>query len=224
MKKPVFFVSSANDFTFAAIFYNNVFDIEYCQQNVSCESLMLIFNHLLEKYNLRLSDISDLFLNIGPGGFTAVRIAISFISPIWQIHNFNLIALPASYFFLSSDLFLKNDKIAVLIKGKKYDGFVQIFDKNLNEKTEILAINCDEVESFCKQNKVKNIITNCDIKLSDTLEIVNYNFDYLMLKNLPFLIENFNFLKSKFLLKEKIIDAIYCKEADALTLKERGLA
>jgi hypothetical protein len=38
------------------------------------------------------------------------------------------------------------------------------------------------------------------------------------------LIENFNFLKSKLLLKEKIIDAIYCKEADALTLKERGLA
>jgi len=224
MKKPIFFVSSANDFTFIAIFYNNVFDIEHCEQNASCENLVTIFDKLLQKHSLRLNDISDLFINVGPGGFTAVRVAISFISPIWQIYNFNLIALPATYFFLSDSLFAKSDEVTVLVKGKKHDGFIQIFDKQLNEKNEILAINFDEVENFCDKNEVKNMITNCNINLSDALEVISYNLDYLNLKNLPFLIKNFDVLREKFLLKNNIIEAIYCKEADALTLKERGLA
>ena len=67
----------------------------------------------LKKIKIKISDISRIFVNLGPGKFTSLRISLSIAKAISFTNNISLIG------FQSSDLTNKNYKYLIKLDKKK---------------------------------------------------------------------------------------------------------
>ena len=67
----------------------------------------------LKKIKIKISDISRIFVNLGPGKFTSLRISLSIAKAISFANNISLIG------FQSSDLTNKNYKYLIKLDKKK---------------------------------------------------------------------------------------------------------
>ena len=57
----------------------NIYNITYDNTKINYEKLTLIINDFLKNLNLKIENISKIYVNIGPGSFTGIRNSLSVV-------------------------------------------------------------------------------------------------------------------------------------------------
>tara|TARA_B100002003_G_scaffold213210_1_gene210735 strand:+ start:180 stop:785 length:606 start_codon:yes stop_codon:yes gene_type:complete len=181
-------------------FENKSFFKSLQRTNFSNDLLMKQILEFLKENNLDLKNISDIFVNQGPGSFSGLRGSISTAKGISIAKKINLFGY--STFLLSWVEFYNYSKpICCILKfNEKY--FFQKFTNNKNFKIEPKIATCDE------------IIKNFEKSLIIIAENNKKDFDNRLLK-----LENahivkldpnkLEFLKNMNLLEKKLIRPVY---------------
>jgi tRNA threonylcarbamoyl adenosine modification protein YeaZ len=164
------------------------------------DSLMQYILSFFEKNNLKFENLSQVFVNQGPGNFSGLRSSLAIAKGISLSNNLNLFGYN-TLLLCCSKFFNKKDIIYGIIKvRKKY--FIKKFDTNLKSNIKMKEISIDElVRQYQKKILVapKNLIRHFDEEI-------------LKLKNLDFVDLDHNeleFLKLKGLLDEELIKPLY---------------
>ena len=143
-----------------------------------------------EENNLKFDDISQIFVNQGPGNFSGLRGSLSIAKGISLSKNLNLFGYN-TFIWSCVKFFNKKECICSFIKFReKY--FIKKFDKNLKSISKVKEIEVDEiVKKYNNKFKVipKNMSKYFDKKILklNNLSIVNLNHDkleFLQLKDL----------------------------------------
>ena len=153
-----------------------------------------------EENNLKLDDISQIFVNQGPGNFSGLRGSLAVAKGLSLSKNLNLFGYN-TFIWACVKFFKKKNFIYSLIKFReKY--FIKKFDANLNSVSKLEEIDEDEIiKKYDNKFKVipKNMV-NCFcekvLKLNN-LSIVDLDHNEL------------EFLKLKGLLDEELIKPLY---------------
>lgn len=114
------------------------------------ENLMPLIVELLERNNIKLSDINLIAVCVGPGSFTGIRIGIATIKPMAEVYNIPIASVTSLECLGVSN---KADTIISLIDARNNQVYAGIFDKNINLKEEYMA---DDI------NIVLDKIKKCD--------------------------------------------------------------
>jgi len=153
-----------------------------------------------EENKLKLDDISQIFVNQGPGNFSGLRGSLALAKGISISKNLKLFGY--NTFILScAKFFNKKDSIFSLIKFReKY--FVKKFDTNLRSTSKVTEITREEIiKNYNNKFKVipKNLKKNFDKKIFelDNTSIVELDHNQL------------EFLQLKGLLDENLIKPLY---------------
>ena len=76
-------IDAAGENIFLAIIDNNgIYNISHTNSKTNYEKLMILINNFLNSKNLKINDISTLYVNRGPGSFAGIRNSISVIKAI----------------------------------------------------------------------------------------------------------------------------------------------
>ena len=68
---------------FFVIINNHInYNITYENTKINFEKLMLLINDFLNSKNIRINDISEIYVNRGPGSFAAIRNSLSTIKAL----------------------------------------------------------------------------------------------------------------------------------------------
>jgi len=152
------------------------------------------------EHNLEFDDISQIFVNQGPGNFSGLRGSLAIAKGVSLSKNLNLFGYD-TFIWSCAKFFNKKDYIYSLIKlREKY--FIKKFDKNLNSvsKAEEIIVN-EIIKKYDNKFKVipKNAIKYFDKKILklNNLSIVDLDHNEL------------EFLQLKGLLDEKLIKPLY---------------
>jgi|TARA_Y100000992_G_scaffold275087_1_gene218403 Inactive homolog of metal-dependent proteases, putative molecular chaperone len=109
-------VDAATDKIFLMIIYNDInYNITHENTKTNFEKLMILINEFLNSKNLKMKDISELYVNRGPGSFAGIRNSLSTIK---AIH----LAMNIDYYGFSFDDFSG-------IKEVKYQNIPYLCDK-----------------------------------------------------------------------------------------------
>ena len=121
-----------------------------------------------DENNLKFGDISQIFVNQGPGNFSGLRGSLATAKGISLSKNLNLCGYN-TFIWACSKFFNKKDTICSLIKFReKY--FVKKFDKNLN------------TISKAKETTKEELIKNYDTKFLTIPKNIAKNFDKKILQ------------------------------------------
>lgn len=124
---------------------DNVFSFEDGTQNKHSDGILKIIDDLLIRADLKISDINNICICLGPGSFTGVRVAVSVAKGL-------AVGNKAKVFVCSNfDIFgkLKNDSILVL---DGFSNFVYI-RKCQNDKIEDSCVDVDELVKIIKTQR-----------------------------------------------------------------------
>ena len=81
MKKLI--IDTTKDKIFFVIINNHInYNITYENTKINFEKLMLLINDFLNSKNIRINDISEIYVNRGPGSFAAIRNSLSTIKAL----------------------------------------------------------------------------------------------------------------------------------------------
>ena len=58
---------------------NDIYNISYDNTKINYEKLIVIINDFLSNYNLKISDIKNIYINRGPGSFAGIRNSMSIV-------------------------------------------------------------------------------------------------------------------------------------------------
>jgi len=153
-----------------------------------------------DENNLKFGDITQIFVNQGPGNFSGLRGSLATAKGISLSKNLNLYGYN-TFIWSCSKFFNKRDIICSLIKFReKY--FIKKFDKNLNTVSKVQEITKEE------------LIKNYNTKFLATPKNIAKNFDQKILQlshlNIVDLDHNdLEFLQFKGLLDEDLIKPLY---------------
>ena len=76
-------IDAANEKIFLMIINNdNSYNIVHENNKVNLEKMMILIEIFLKSNNLKINDISELYVNRGPGSFAAIRNSLSIIKAI----------------------------------------------------------------------------------------------------------------------------------------------
>jgi len=143
-----------------------------------------------EGNNLRFSDISQIFVNQGPGNFSSLRVSLSIAKGISLSKNLNLFGYN-TFIWSCAKFFNKSESIYSIIKFReKY--FIKKFDKNLQSTKKVEEIKEDEiVKKYYNKFKIipKNTTKYFDNKILklNNLHVANLDhneLEFLQLKGL----------------------------------------
>ena len=163
----------------------------------------LIMKQILDffmKNNLKFEDISQIFVNQGPGNFSGLRGSLAVAKGISLAKNLNLFGYN-TFIWSCAKFYNKKDSIFSLVKFReKY--FIKKFDKYLNESSKIEEVTEEE------------IIKKYDDKFKVIPESATKYFDKKILELNNLSIENLDhneleFLQLKGLLDEELIKPLY---------------
>ena len=132
--------------------------------------------------NIKFGDISNIFVNQGPGNFSGLRGSLATAKGVSLAKNLNLFGYN-TFIWSCAKFFNKKDSIFSLIKFReKY--FIKNFDKNLNSASKVEEVTVDEIiKKYDNKFKVipKNRIKYFDEKILklNNLSIVNLDHNQL---------------------------------------------
>ena len=150
--------------------------------------------------NLKFDDISQVFVNQGPGNFSGLRGSLAIAKGVSIAKNLNLFGYN-TFIWSCVRFFDKKDFIYSLIKFReKY--FIKKFDKNLNSVSKVEEVTTDEIiKKYDNKFKVipKNTVKYFDEKILklNNLSIVDLDHNEL------------EFLQLKGLLDKELIKPLY---------------
>ena len=76
-------IDAANDNIFLMVINNNdIYNISHENNKTNYEKLMILINKFLNSKNLKINDISVLYVNRGPGSFAGIRNSLSIVKAI----------------------------------------------------------------------------------------------------------------------------------------------
>ena len=109
-------IDAANDNIFLMVINNNdIYNISHENNKTNYEKLMILINKFLNSKNLKINDISALYVNRGPGSFAGIRNSLSTAK---AIH----VARKIDYYCYSFKDFATKD-------GTKYENIPKLCDK-----------------------------------------------------------------------------------------------
>ena len=152
------------------------------------------------KNNLKFEDISQIFVNQGPGNFSGLRGSLAVAKGISLAKNLNLFGYN-TFIWSCAKFYNKKDSIFSLVKFReKY--FIKKFDKYLNESSKIEEVTEEEIiKKYDKKFKVipKSVIKDFDKKILKLNNLSIENLDHNELE----------FLQLKGLLNKDLIRPLY---------------
>ena len=114
-------IDAANEKIFFSIITDSKsYTTTYINSRENFDQFVKLLMDFLEKNNIYMKNINNIFINQGPGKFTSIRISISVAKGISLINNINLIG------FKSSD-----------IKEDNYKNLLELYKKKLLIKNRI---------------------------------------------------------------------------------------
>ncbi len=150
--------------------------------------------------NLKFDDISNIFVNQGPGNFSGLRGSLAIAKGVSLSKNLNLFGYN-TFIWSCAKFFNKKDSIFSLIKFReKY--FVKKFDKNLKSTSKIEEVTVDEIIN--KYDNKFNVISKNAIKYFDEKILKLNNLSIVDLDH-----NELEFLQLKGLLDEELIKPLY---------------
>ena len=174
--------------------------IQFLQSDkLNNDLLMKQILDFLSENKLKLEDISQIYVNQGPGNFSGLRGSLAIAKGMSLSKKINLIGY--NTFIWSCAKFINKKKICSLIKFReKY--FIKIFKENLSHASQIKEITKEEIlKKYDKTSKVipKNVVKYFDSSIMklDNLYIVDLDHNELEL------------LQLKGLLDENLIKPVY---------------
>ena len=76
-------IDAANEKIFFMIINNNIsYNIAYENTKNNFEKMMILINEFLKSNNMKINDISELYVNRGPGSFAGIRNSLSTVKAI----------------------------------------------------------------------------------------------------------------------------------------------
>jgi len=163
----------------------------------------LLMKHLLDffaKNNLKFDDISQIFVNQGPGNFSGLRGSLATAKGVSLAKNLNLFGYN-TFIWSCAKFFNKKDSTFSLIKFReKY--FVKKFDKNLNSASKVEEVTVDEI--IKKYDNKFNVIPRNMIKYFDKKILKLNNLNIIDLDH-----NELEFLQLKGLLDKGLIKPLY---------------
>ncbi len=153
-----------------------------------------------KKNNLKLADLSLIFVNQGPGNFSALRASLAIAKGISISKNLKLFGYN-TFIWSCAKFFKKNNSIFSFVRFReKY--FIKKFNKNLKSVSKIKEISEDEIIKKYK-NKLKVIPKNMTQYFNkEILKLNNLNIENLDHNQLEF-------LQLKGLLDKDLIKPLY---------------
>lgn len=94
---------------------NDIYNIKKENTKINYEKLTLIINDFLSLYELKLNDISKIYLNRGPGSFAGIRNSVSIIKAFYLTNKID-------YYCYSNEDFKG-------VKDIKYENIPDLCDK-----------------------------------------------------------------------------------------------
>ena len=150
--------------------------------------------------NLKFDDISQVFVNQGPGNFSGLRGSLAIAKGVSIAKNLNLFGYN-TFIWSCVKFFNKKDSIFSLIKFReKY--FIKKFDKNLKSTSKIEEVTVDEIIN--KYDNKFNVIPKNVIKYFDERILKLNNLSIVDLDH-----NELEFLHLKGLLDEELIKPLY---------------
>ena len=150
--------------------------------------------------NIRFDDISQIFVNQGPGNFSGLRGSLATAKGISLSKNLKLFGYH-TFIWSCAKFFNKKDFIYSLIKFRdKY--FIKEFDINLNSSSKVEEIKVNDV--IKKYNSKFKVITKNDIKYFDEKILKLNNLNIVDLDH-----NELEFLQLKGLLNKDLIKPLY---------------
>ena len=150
--------------------------------------------------NIKFGDISNIFVNQGPGNFSGLRGSLATAKGLSLAKNLNLFGYN-TFIWSCAKFFNKKDSIFGLTKFReKY--FIKKFDKNLKSISKIKEVTVDEIIN--KYNNKFNVIPKNVVKYFDKKILKLNNLNVVDLDH-----NELEFLQLKGLLDEELIKPLY---------------
>ena len=150
--------------------------------------------------NIKFGDISNVFVNQGPGNFSGLRGSLATAKGVSLAKNLNLFGYN-TFIWSCARFFNKKDSTFSLIKFReKY--FVKKFDKNLNSASKVEEVTVDEI--IKKYDNKFNVIPRNMIKYFDKKILKLNNLNIVDLDH-----NELEFLQLKGLLDKELIKPLY---------------
>ena len=150
--------------------------------------------------NLKFDDISQIFVNQGPGNFSGLRGSLAVAKGISLAKNLNLYGYN-TFIWSCANFFNKQNFVVSFVKFReKY--FLKKFDKNLRSVSETKEVNKNEIlQKYNNQFKIipKNMVNNFDKKILKLNNLHVTDLDHNRLE----------FLQLKGLLDKDLIKPLY---------------
>ena len=109
-----FIIDAANEkIIFVIIDNNRSYTTSYTNSRENFDNFMMLLDNFLKKKKINIKDIQTIFINLGPGKFTSLRISLSIAKAIALATKTNLVG------FKSSDLINNNYKTLIKLNKKK---------------------------------------------------------------------------------------------------------
>ncbi len=160
-------------------------------------SEILIF---FKENNIKFEDLSQIFVNQGPGNFSGIRGSLATAKGISLAKNLNLFGYN-TFIWSCAKFFNKKDYIFCLIKFReKY--FIKKFDEKLKDISKVEEVSIDEIVNKYKNNFIvtpRYVTKHFDKKLLQLSNLNIVDLDYNELE----------FLQLKGLLDEELIKPLY---------------
>jgi len=175
--------------------------IQVLQSDKSNNDLLMkqILNFFKEN-NIEFGDISNIFVNQGPGNFSGLRGSLATAKGVSLAKNLNLFGYN-TFIWSCAKFFNKEDYIFSFTKFReKY--FVKKFDKNLKNISKVAEVTADEIVK--KYDKKFNVIPRTMIKYFDKKILKLSNLNIVDLDH-----NELEFLQLKGLLDEELIKPLY---------------
>ena len=83
---------------------DNIHKVEHENSKINYEKLSILINEFLEKHKKNLNNISEIYVNRGPGSFAGIRNSLSTVKAINLVNN-------TDYFCFSFNDFKKGDDV-----------------------------------------------------------------------------------------------------------------
>ena len=86
----------------------NIYKVTHENSKTNYEKLMILINDFLSNYNLKIGEISKLYVNCGPGSFAGIRNSLAIVKAIYIAKNIDYYCFSFNDFDESNNMKYEN--------------------------------------------------------------------------------------------------------------------
>ena len=136
--------------------------VNFINDNNLSEKLLPSIKEILDKNNINKKELNKIFISVGPGSFTGIRIGVTVAKTIAWALKIKIIPISSLEVMASTS---DSEYICPIIDARRGFVYASLYDSNLNTIIEDKYINLDELMDSVNKYNVDFIsydeITNC---------------------------------------------------------------